>query len=516
MSLWLNIFKNVLTITFMLTITQLEIQTAIISNCESIDCNLNQIFQKVSNIYDLNNVLVYYNCCQFRFIKISNEGDGCLIRLSLFNNDSIDKISPSSDEKMYNVNLEQITHFFNEILNITVFVMINIQRNDSQSVRKYQIHINELREITQMGINIHKVDVLFGPFRINSLIDSFVLKKSFVSEIDDSYLLFCLSKQHFNNCEPFIIDSETPRRIQCVCQIKSTQTSKHILLLIYLLAYWIATFVLTSKAQILIQEVSEPEIQILLIMCSVKTARFQYEILFRVGNPSRFINKKTHIDIEFLSDQKEIIGNAIRYSWNRVSDPVSSQLRCLIGKILPLGRIERIKIYHSGRKNETIHLYDIQVKDMLTGEIIQECRVNKAITFEPEIIELRDTAITSNSSLRSSMPSSIIEQVEKLPDQPLTILECCVMFQFLIIYSSAVSIVFYLFPVNKFQKQSNLPIVPIMNRFLPKPMDHFFGALFVSIIISFTCGIFLGCIIYLYRCLIKRYPLIFLKTFSKR
>jgi len=93
------------------------------------------------------------------------------------------------------------------------------------------------------------------------------------------------------------------------------------------------------------------------------------KIVFHVGCPSdNFDMEKTAIEIELIGLDQTPIGQTLRFSANKLTDPMMAHMRCLMGRLTPIPNIESIRVNHSGRSDSQIFFYEFTVKELNTPE----------------------------------------------------------------------------------------------------------------------------------------------------
>src|SRR5699024_10089424 len=82
---------------------------------------------------------------------------------------------------------------------------------------------------------------------------------------------------------------------------------------------------------------SEPEVQLNLILCVAALAKYEYLIVFRVGPATDGFDYNTgHIDFQLMTDQNESVGAPVRFSTDKLTDPICSELHMYVMTISPL------------------------------------------------------------------------------------------------------------------------------------------------------------------------------------
>ena len=143
------------------------------------------------------------------------------------------------------------------------------------------------------------------------------------------------------------------------------------ILVITNLSFMLVEFFCKSKKII---ENTEPQEELIMVLCNEDDAVYQYAITFRVGNPtSNFDMKQSFIDIEILEAEDVVQGCPVRFACSHLPDRVCSSLVVLIGRISPLPDITGIRINHNDTHG-TIFLYEFVIKDLLDDDKVIEIR----------------------------------------------------------------------------------------------------------------------------------------------
>ena len=128
---------------------------------------------------------------------------------------------------------------------------------------------------------------------------------------------------------------------------------------------WVLLFAIGLPMFVLCPKNSQMEQQLSLVLCSPRNLRHQYIILFRIGCASEdfdWIN--ANIDIELFGSNKTLIGPMVRFSAARLTDPVDSYMKIIMGRIVPIPKIESIHIAHTGIKGTKIFLFWVKVFEL--------------------------------------------------------------------------------------------------------------------------------------------------------
>jgi hypothetical protein len=297
--------------------------------------------------------------------------------------------------------------------------------------------------------------------------------------LNDTYLMVCSIRSVSGDQTIYLSDSCKAefdgKKVKCNCKEKPETGMKirNFLTFLVISCFWLSNLFWMFLCKIREQKPQEPEIQLSLIMCSARTAKYQYEIVFRVGCPSdNFDLQKTTIDIEIIGPQQQPIGTIIRFSANKLTDPVIADMRCLMGRLTPIPKIESIRANHSGRSNSDIFFYEFTVRELHTTDkkVIQSMAINDYIK--------------SYSTNFKGEPKGE-DQMGYYPDIPLPELT----------YFEIQLIVFFV-----------TAIMAIVCMFLPKPLrrDSLLDSLISVILSSIVTLLIQTVVIYLYKYQIKK------------
>lgn len=468
-------------------------------------CYLIELFQTHVR-FKSNEEEITTTCCHFRFIRYRLSEDAVFVGVSLFNNLTV------GNKQQYPVPLTDLWDLFPYFFDFPFYVIIRVNVKMKNDVDLFVDVGSIKRRISTNRTNEQE----FGPFQMSHTIREENLTINFFDQrtwnLNGSYVMFCVPNEIFVNydkfiCHPvFVAESGKSRKrylVRCLCRNKVSPIGKYSYVWLPLVLVWLVPIIIWHVFRFQTSPVEE-DVRIMLIMCTAPLVKYQYELDFCLGMPSQsFDMAHSLIDIELLDQSLEIIGTPLRYDCKRILNPIRFDLKCVVGKIIPFSPVEAIRINHTGNSNDTLMFHTFTIRDSITREVLQHNNIQHQITGVRKLIRLNPSSTISNNDDSGETPeesNTNLVMNNYLPIQPCSLSEWCLLMLTTQLYGASLSLLLCLFPLES----NNL-----LNLLIPAPLDHFSGAIYLSLIVILFTLLMSFVLLYLFRDNIKRYLILF-------